>query len=408
MSDKNKNIMNFLTYIFRYNRKELSGKERNSLEREFQKDPFSEEASEGFESVTEEEALMDIASLRRKLKARSSGNKRIVLYRIAASVAVLTLLSALFIYLGRNKNVSQMAVNTIQIPEAEVLKSPPASLPVMNDTRSSQPKDKLHEKSQPETTNIMDKSDRMNEVKEELNVITNESVVVVSDASVPPEMELAKKQYAPVSARASAKSSALYNLKGKVLSAEDNMPVPGANVSVKGMTNGVLTDTGGNFSLTMPDSTNNTLIADYIGMQPKEFEAKPGKQAEVKLDPSLTSLNEVVVIGYGAGNDEKYKEYDAVDHTPPEPANGKTEFDKYVRQNLRRPDSLTSGQRVIVVVNFTIRQDGNIDNIKIIRSPGKQFSDEAIRVLKSGPLWKPATDNGKPIDEEVRLRFVFK
>ena len=48
MSDRNKNIISFITDLFRYHRDELSGLERNTFERELQKDPFSEEAAEGF------------------------------------------------------------------------------------------------------------------------------------------------------------------------------------------------------------------------------------------------------------------------------------------------------------------------------------------------------------------------
>jgi len=61
-----------------------------------------------------------------------------------------------------------------------------------------------------------------------------------------------------------------------------------------------------------------------------------------------------------------------------------------------------------VVLGFLVRRDGSIDSINIVRSPGKLFSDEAIRVLKSGPLWNPAKDKGNTVEEYVRLRLVFR
>jgi protein TonB len=63
---------------------------------------------------------------------------------------------------------------------------------------------------------------------------------------------------------------------------------------------------------------------------------------------------------------------------------------------------------VVVVVSFLVQTDGSIDSIRIVKSPGKSFSDEAIRILKSGPKWKPAEDNGRQVEDIVKLRLVFK
>jgi len=59
-------------------------------------------------------------------------------------------------------------------------------------------------------------------------------------------------------------------------------------------------------------------------------------------------------------------------------------------------------------VNFKVDAEGKIDSIKIIRSPGKNFSDEAIRLIKEGPAWKPAEENGKRIDDGIKIKIVFK
>ena len=57
MSDRNKNRRMSLSEFFRYIRKELKGRERNSFERELQKDPFTEEALEGLNMLDQEDAL---------------------------------------------------------------------------------------------------------------------------------------------------------------------------------------------------------------------------------------------------------------------------------------------------------------------------------------------------------------
>ena len=143
-------------------------------------------------------------------------------------------------------------------------------------------------------------------------------------------------------------------------------------------------------------------------MESKEFEAKRDSQVQVKLDPSISALSEVVVVGYGTKKAKSEKEDVSTGYAPPSPVNGKLNFDKYIKENQHRPDTITTGQRAVVVISFLVRINGSIDSIRIVSSPGKIFSDEAIRLIKSGPSWKPAEDNGKPIEDEVRIRIVFR
>jgi hypothetical protein len=66
------------------------------------------------------------------------------------------------------------------------------------------------------------------------------------------------------------------------------------------------------------------------------------------------------------------------------------------------------GQKAIVELNMRTRSDGIIDNIRIISSPGKLYSDEAVRLIKEGPSWNPAEENRKKVDDEVTLRILFR
>ncbi len=73
-----------------------------------------------------------------------------------------------------------------------------------------------------------------------------------------------------------------------------------------------------------------------------------------------------------------------------------------------RPDTATAGQRNVVVLSFVVSETGNIDSIEVVRSKGRIYSDEAIRLLKEGPAWKPAIEYGIEKSERVRLRIVFR
>ena len=88
-------------------------------------------------------------------------------------------------------------------------------------------------------------------------------------------------------------------ISGKVLSADDLQPLPGATVSVKGTNRVVITDLDGNFSLQA--ATGDLLIISFIGFQETALTVQSGLSVyEVRLPVSLSDLNEVVVVGYGS------------------------------------------------------------------------------------------------------------
>lgn len=78
---------------------------------------------------------------------------------------------------------------------------------------------------------------------------------------------------------------------------ENNQPMPGVTVMVRGTSNGVVTNPTGKYSITVPG--NATITISVLGYQPKEFAATAGPVIDAKLDPVQTQLDEVVVVGYG-------------------------------------------------------------------------------------------------------------
>ncbi|MDR1762971.1 MAG: SusC/RagA family TonB-linked outer membrane protein [Dysgonamonadaceae bacterium] len=86
-----------------------------------------------------------------------------------------------------------------------------------------------------------------------------------------------------------------FKVTGNVISSEDNEPVIGANVTVKGFpTVGATTDIDGNFELKIPKGAT-TLIISYIGFKTQEVKVK--EQLNIVLEPDSQMLSEVVVTG---------------------------------------------------------------------------------------------------------------
>jgi hypothetical protein len=86
-------------------------------------------------------------------------------------------------------------------------------------------------------------------------------------------------------------------ISGKVTD-DVNLPLPGVSVRLKGTTIATVTDINGNFILDAPDA-NGTLVFSFIGFTAKEVPLNGQTSVNAQLLPERTSLNEVIVIGYG-------------------------------------------------------------------------------------------------------------
>ena len=78
---------------------------------------------------------------------------------------------------------------------------------------------------------------------------------------------------------------------------ESGQPLPGTNVIQKGTTNGTTTDAEGKYSLNVPDDA--TLVFSFIGYTTVEEAVSNRSTIDVALKADATSLNEIVVTGYG-------------------------------------------------------------------------------------------------------------
>jgi iron complex outermembrane receptor protein len=84
---------------------------------------------------------------------------------------------------------------------------------------------------------------------------------------------------------------------GTVTDAADGSAIPGVNVSVKGTTRGVTTGADGAYRISAADGA--TLVFSYVGYTTQEVPLGSQTALDVKLAADVTSLEEVVVVGYG-------------------------------------------------------------------------------------------------------------
>jgi TonB family protein len=340
MKGKDKNSRTSLPDLLKYIENKMSGKERNSLEREFQKDPFTEEAEKGLSGLNSEEISHDMAKLQKRLRAKTTRRHVMIFYRIAASVAVLMILSSVFIIVNRNKVAAPKAEIAYNNRPPEIIESKTLTEPQKAGsevTPVKQNNETVKEKVYPSVRKAEDKKSKPDIVKE---AIADETVA----------------RFVPA----------------------------------------VVTDS---ISLQEAREVNS------------EVTVKPDSELKKVSEPSPAVLNETVVVGYGVKRakdaDEKTGNTEA-EYKSPEPIAGRKEFDKYIEENIKKPVSMTAGEREVVVISFTVSETGSVENIRVLKTPGDVFSKEAERLIKDGPAWKPAEKNGEKISDEIRIRIVFK
>jgi TonB family protein len=97
--------------------------------------------------------------------------------------------------------------------------------------------------------------------------------------------------------------------------------------------------------------------------------------------------------------------------TIPEFPGGDDAFSNYLRTNIAYPaNAKKNGIQGVVLIIFVINADGSIGQTRIISSPSPDLSQEATRVIRGSPKWKPATENGKPVESSrtIPINFQFK
>jgi len=93
----------------------------------------------------------------------------------------------------------------------------------------------------------------------------------------------------------------------------------------------------------------------------------------------------------------------------PEFPGGMNKLAEYLAKNIKYPQmARESGIQGRVFVNFVVEPDGSVSNVTVMRSLGGGCDEEAMRVVKSMPKWKPGKQRGKAVRVSYILPVNFK
>ena len=110
-------------------------------------------------------------------------------------------------------------------------------------------------------------------------------------------------------------------------------------------------------------------------------------------------------------DDGKLRTYDECDRKPVFLGNQDIRMFlvKWVYQYLKYPKAaVEDGIQGRVTVGFTIRKNGKVTDVTVLRSAHPLLDDEAVRVVAASPDWKPGRINGVPVDVAMSVAVDFK
>lgn len=89
--------------------------------------------------------------------------------------------------------------------------------------------------------------------------------------------------------------------------------------------------------------------------------------------------------------------------------NGDESWKKYLKKNLKYPKKAWWEEiEADVVIEFIVRKDGTVTNIKHLTVSEWGFEEEATRLVKECGKWNPAIKNGKTVDFKGQITIPFR
>ena len=136
-----------------------------------------------------------------------------------------------------------------------------------------------------------------------------------------------------------------------------------------------------------------------------------GDVARYTAEPfKITALEPAIVLLEGLSTDKPDNDtVFSVCEEMPEFPGGSEKFMEYLSGNITYPeDAKEKGISGRVFIQFVIEKDGSVSNVKVMKGIGGGCDEEAVRVVKAMPKWKPGKQKGKPVRVNYILPVSFK
>ena len=406
MQEEENNNKYSADYIRKYLDGQLSDQAMQALEKAALEDPFLADAIEGFEESRNHAVSFEsgIADLRTKLKERISQRKRktgiifqLLKWQVAASLLVVIGLAIFTVtYINKKPVISQTtprpdsstAINKLSpenIARDDSIKPDEHSIASAKPLKSG--KTSFNKKEKPLNQKADESSSGQNTGKasatvpsgiaadtlqetEKFETLAKKDVTAPLAASS--KNDIRKEGYSQDNIKPIGIPSGNY-IQGVVID-DKGVPIPFAEVNLKGTNRHVFTDTAGFFKLYMKDPR----LAALVSVQPAGYESvsaelKPDSNITntIQMRPSPVVLNRAILLKY---------------NKPPSVV-GWDAFYNYIdsSKKINTADSLLKGEEVI---SFLLYPDGKRSSFRIEKSVSKAHDAEILHLIQTAPALK--------------------
>ena len=143
-----------------------------------------------------------------------------------------------------------------------------------------------------------------------------------------------------------------------------------------------------------------------INVVEDDVEVEDDIEIDVDMDDD-TEMEEYVPVIEEEEEIVEEKIFLVVEQMPSFPG-GEAKMYGYIGKNIEYPRmAKESGISGRVFVTFVVEKDGAVTDVQILRGIGGGCDEEAVRVIKSMPRWKPGKQRGKPVRVQYRMPIKF-
>ena len=146
-------------------------------------------------------------------------------------------------------------------------------------------------------------------------------------------------------------------------------------------------------------TTQLEIVQDDVEVEDIEINAEVDQQEVIE---------EYVPVEVEEEDVQEQEIFQIVEEMPSYPG-GEGKLMEYVAKNIKYPQiARETGIQGRVFVGFVVEPDGSVSNVKVLRGIGGGCDEEAMRVVKSMPKWKPGKQRGKAVRVSYMLPVNFK
>lgn len=134
------------------------------------------------------------------------------------------------------------------------------------------------------------------------------------------------------------------------------------------------------------------------------------EEIEVELDVEVTEETVVEEIVFEEAPEEENVDeiFTIVEESASFPG-GLAAWAEYLQKELNYPrQAQRMGIEGRVFIQFIVERDGSLTDIQVVKGIGAGCDEEAMRVIKNGPKWKPGKQRGKPVRQKYIQNIQFK